>query len=347
VEAQLRYDYTRRRRRIAARKSGGFPPSCRFENQRSNPLRTLELGRTANVTIDVLAPGSNAGQETRADWGVLEIPLPAGTSLLEASLQGEFLGWREEAGRIVVQLGPLENWRQIVYTLVGTSAGKWKPLPPTLWRAFDPGILAVGEPIAFEVLARGERSTEARRPTPDELYTLGTRAWEEGDHELARTTLASLWESFGSLLAQDPARETVRILFLASIERGDTRSIVQFFELLKERYPELTIPFDKVFAVGRAYRTLEDHERATLVFRAIIEETFGKDLKLVGTLESQDELAGALQVLERCNEYPDLPSVVETQLAYADKPSSTVGDARRACGARDSTAQPRRPSRPG
>jgi hypothetical protein len=298
----------------------GFSVLSHFDRPWVNPLRTLELGRTTHVTVDVIAPVRDAEQSARAEWGVLEIPLPAGTSLLEGSLQGEVLAWREEAGRLVLQLGALDSWRQLSYTLVGTSPGKWKPLPPTLWRAFDPGILAVGEPIAFEVLARGERSTEARRPTPDELYSLGTRAWEEGDHELARTTLASLWETYGGLLSQDPARETVRILFLASVERGDTRPVVQFFELLKERYPELTIPFDKVFAVGRAYRALEDHERATLVFRAIIEETFGKDLKLVGTLEAQNELAGALEVLERLwLEYPDLPSVVETQLAYADK----------------------------
>ena len=49
------------------------------------------------------------------------------------------------------------------------------------------------------------------------------------------------------------------------------------FDRLRERYPELEIPFDKILLVGRAYRDISEFERAYLVFRATIDASFISD----------------------------------------------------------------------
>ena len=46
------------------------------------------------------------------------------------------------------------------------------------------------------------------------------------------------------------------------------------FEILRERHPDLVIPFDKILIVGRAYREIGEFERAWLVARAAIYSSF-------------------------------------------------------------------------
>lgn len=109
------------------------------------------------------------------------------------------------------------------------------------------------------------------------------------------------------------------MMLYLSIAGDDSNEIVRFFEVLKERDPALVIPFDEVVRVAEAYRELEEYERALLIFRAIVEETFSKDLKVVGTLEAHGEFLGATEVMERLYmEFPDLPVVKSAFLALSD-----------------------------
>ena len=137
---------------------------------------------------------------------------------------------------------------------------------------------------------------------------------------MAFSLLSRLYDGFGSELRDEMlATAAGKLLFLA-IDRGTPNEVVRYFEVLKEKNPGLNIPFEKVLSVGRAYRSLEEYERALLIFRATIEESFSKDLKVAGTLDAQGEPSGAIAVLERLwLEFPDLPIVVETYLTLSDK----------------------------
>ena len=65
-------------------------------------------------------------------------------------------------------------------------------------------------------------------------------------------------------------RDIARMLLwiITGREQLEARKIVNMFEILRERHPDLVIPFDKILRVGEAYRKIGEYERAWLVFRA-------------------------------------------------------------------------------
>jgi len=285
-----------------------------------NEVANLPRGKMARASVQYYVERPARVRPEELDYLILEVPLPAGTSLLEGSVRGTFQSFEERGGRLVVHVGQHAFGGSLEYTLVGALPGAYRVLPASLRSAYEPGASARGDALPFRVLGRGETSPDEYRRTPDELYHLGLARYAASELDAARELLSGLYEEYGDNLEEQPLKEVAsRLLFLA-IERGDAPAIVRFFEILKEKDPELLIPFHEVLAVGRAYRELEEFERALLIFRATIEETFGKDLKVAGTLEEQQETSGALDTLERLwLEFPDLPPVVEAYLALSDK----------------------------
>ncbi len=95
-------------------------------------------------------------------------------------------------------------------------------------------------------------------------------------------------------------RELARMLLWIHTGREnlDAERIVEMFEILRERHPELVIPFDKILVVGRAYRQIGEFERAWLVFRAAIDSSFLNDAKLSAVLEDQGQYLGSVRYQE-------------------------------------------------
>ena len=62
--------------------------------------------------------------------------------------------------------------------------------------------------------------------------------------------------------------------------KGDPHKVVKYFEVLKEKAPELVLPFDRIAAVGRAYRAIGESERAYLVWRAVAEASYLEDARI-------------------------------------------------------------------
>ena len=99
------------------------------------------------------------------------------------------------------------------------------------------------------------------------------------------------------------------MLFIA-VERNDAKQIVHFFEELKDRYPELSIPFDKIVAVGKAYLGLGEFERALMVFRGTAEASYLKEAGVATTLEQMGEVKASIAFLMRLlQSYPDLNTI--------------------------------------
>ena len=100
------------------------------------------------------------------------------------------------------------------------------------------------------------------------------------------------------------------MLLLINIKDYNARKVVQYFEVLKEKAPELVIPFDELLVVGRAYRDIGEHERAYLVWRAIAEASYLEDARVGEVLRQRGKtLEGIAYLLDLWREYPDTASI--------------------------------------
>ncbi len=285
-----------------------------------NEVKSIAPGERFDVGISFgyVYPAHDAQQP--GDYFMLDVPLPAGARVLEGSVSGNHESFVQRPGLLTLSYPQLQSGAQVNFTMVGATTGEYRALPPVLRHSFDPSRVAIGEPLSLKVLERGEVSDDLYRPTPDELYHLGTAMYQHQEFAGAAERLTALYDQYRDDLRAERLRELAEMLLFLGIRSGDHQATVRYFEVLKEKNPELFIPFDDVIAVGRAYRELQEFERALLIFKATIDETFGKDLKVAGTLAEQGEFAGSVDTLERLwLEYPDSAAVVETYLALADK----------------------------
>lgn len=296
----------------------GFRVVREIERSWTNAVENLPVGRTTRMVVHYAQDARRGQEREELDYLVLEVPLPAGARVLEGTFRGGLGTYEERDGALVVPLGPVHGGSAVWVSLVGVDPGSYRIAPPVLRSAYEPSRLAVGRAADFAVLERGVPSPDQYRPTPDELFHHGKLLYEDGELALAHAKLGELYRSFE--LRPDVLTEAARMLLFLSIERREPAEIVRYFEVVKEKDPALFVPFEQVVAIGEAYRELREYERAMLVFRATIEETFGKDLKVAGTLQEQGESAGAVDTLQKLVlEYPDLPTVVATHLALSDR----------------------------
>ncbi len=288
----------------------------------TNKVDAVEFGGLVRGSLYVLRSRPSGARPEDDDYVVVEIPLPAGATLLagSASANGDLV---EQHGReLHVHLGRMLGSRRIEFTLIGALPGEYRALPAVMRSIYAPGRLHMSAAApTLSVLARGEAADRSKyRPTPDELFHLGQAKFAAGEREAARALLQKLIDEHEARLRDNILSETAKTLLYANIDRKNARDIVRYFEILKEKNPQLYVPFQQVLVVGGAYRELGELERALTIFRATLEETFGKELRVVDALESEQEFVAAVDVLARtCREYPDAPTVVAASLTLSDK----------------------------
>jgi tetratricopeptide (TPR) repeat protein len=100
------------------------------------------------------------------------------------------------------------------------------------------------------------------------------------------------------------------MLLLINIELDQPRKVVQYFEVVKEKAPELVITFDKLLAIGKAYRAIGEFERAYLVWRGVIEASYLEDARIGEVLRERGKtLEGIAYLLGLWREYPGSASI--------------------------------------
>ncbi|MCC7061405.1 MAG: tetratricopeptide repeat protein [Planctomycetes bacterium] len=264
---------------------------------------------------------------------IVEEPIPAGCSVLRSSIQGPFDHVEVQPDRLVFYCREGVGSGTIRYELQARFAGSFRVLPLFAHAALRPELFAYGQPGALRIHARGQGDLDEYRLTPDELFHLGS-AWfatgEAATGEVRQAAFGKAYEHLQSLLdgwqkkdcslRDQPYREVVRMMLMLGIERGDARAVVRFFEELKDRYPELVIPFDKITAVGSSYLDLGEFEAALLVFRATAEASFLKDAAVATVLEQHGEVRAAAEFLTRLlGDYPDLPTMRVVRYSISQK----------------------------
>src|SRR5208283_1680550 len=114
----------------------------------------------------------------------------------------------------------------------------------------------------------------------------------------------------GYTLRDDVGKEAARMLLLINIKQYDARKVVQYFEVVKEKAPELIIDFDQLLVIGKAYRDINEYERAIIVWRGLIEASYLEDARVGELLRQHGKTLDAMAYLiDLWRSYPNTPSI--------------------------------------
>ena len=275
-----------------------------FENHATQ----VPLGGRARVQIDAHRIVPQSQPEWERDFLIVEEYLPAGTTLIEGSIQSQASSHTLADGVLTFYFAPDQYPGTIRYDVSGYLPGQYRALPARIRSAYDPGRSHTGPAGELRVLAPGEPATDPYKATPDELFARGKAHFDAG--RLAEAT-APLEELFGGYTLRDEvAKEAARMLLTAHIREYQPRKVVQYFEVLKEKAPERVIPFDELLVVGRAYRDIKEFERAYLVWRGVAEASYLEDARVGEVLRRRGETLEAIAyLLSLWREYPGSASI--------------------------------------
>lgn len=306
----------------------------------SSPVTSLESGQRFRTHVSFRNRASGGSQNA---YLVYEEHIPTGTLLVDGSLAGNYKRVETEGSRIRFYFPP-GRLNQITYELVAHVPGKYRVLPGILYDAVNRSHMRVGKPGNLEILKPGEKSKDPYETNGSEHFELATKLFNDGKMDEAQNHLDELFKDKDDRKKYE--RDVARMLLWIHTGREelDAGRIVQMFEILRERHPELIIPFDKTLTVGRAYRDIGEYERAWLVFQAAIESSFLNDAKLSAVLEDQGQYLGSVRYQEKLwFEYPDSADVTTAFFALSQSLFQKAPEAK-AIAARENRLRERMPT---
>ncbi|WP_422927196.1 MG2 domain-containing protein [Singulisphaera sp. PoT] len=275
-----------------------------FENKATQ----VALGGKARIQIDAYRNIPSGQPAWERDSLVIEEHLPAGTTLIEGSVISSADSYSLEDGVLSFYFSP-EQWPgTISYNVYGYLPGQYRALPPSIRSVYEPGRSHLGQEGGLKVLSPGEENTDPYKATPDELYARGKAHFDAGRFAEASASLTPLFG--GYTLRDDIIQDAARMLLMINIKQYDARQVVQYFEVVKEKAPELVVSFDDLRVVGKAYRDIGEHERAALVWRGIVEASYLEDARVGETLRQRGKTLEAIAYLIGIwREYPSTASI--------------------------------------
>ncbi len=274
-----------------------------------NTATQVGLGGRARVALTVAREvGSGPVKPEEQDFLVVQDHLPAGTTFIDGSLSTQASSYELADGVLTLYFRPGVFPMTTTYDVYGYIPGKYRTLPTTVRSADEPGRFHIGQPAEFRVRAAGEPGTDSYKPTPDELYARGKADFDAGRFARAAESLEPLFSAYN--LRDDVAKDAARMLLLVSIRERRPRPIVQYFEVVREKSPELVLTFDQLMAIGSAYRDIKEYERAMIVWRGLIEASYLEDARMGELLRQRGQsLEATAYLLDLWRTYPDTPSI--------------------------------------
>ena len=284
-----------------------------------NPLTQLPVGRRGLVEINLWRYNLNGSEpEELLEYLVVTEPIPAGTTVIEQSISGGFERYEITPGAITFYVGTRRYIDTIRYEVHGYLPGKYRALQTVVRSAYRPDQFVTTEVKDLAVLPLGAKSADEYRLTPQELYELGKRYYDRHDYQAAGKHLQDLFSNWR--LQADPYKDTARMLLDIHLETGPDREVVRFFEIIKEKWPDLELTFDKIIKVGAAYDALGEYERAYLVFRATVENSFLRESAVPAFLEAQGEFLRSVDVMRKVlADYPPESYVAAATYSLAQR----------------------------
>jgi len=259
-----------------------------------NPLSELPVGQRGVVELGIRRNVRSDTPAEQLEYLVVVEPLPAGATVIERSISGDFERYEITLGAIIFYLGNRPHGGTIRYQLYGYLPGAYRVGPTMVRDAHSLDRMAVAEPKSLAVLPAGGKSSDPYRLTPQELYELGKLAFDKGRTAEAANHLTKLLEC-----NLDPKvyKHVVQMLLDVYLDLGPAAQVVHYFEIIKEKWPAEEIPFAKILKIGAAYHELGEYERSYLIFRATVEGSFLVESRVAGFLQSQGEFVRSVEVM--------------------------------------------------
>jgi alpha-2-macroglobulin len=273
-----------------------------------NVATQVGLGGRVRIALKVLRNVPWNTPEWERDFLVVQEHLPAGTTLIEGSINTQASSFELADGVLTLYFPPGVNPGETDYDVFGYIPGQYRALPATVRSAYEPGRYHLGQPDSFRIRRAGEPNTDPYRPTPDELYARGKAHFDTGRIVQAGEALEALYS--GYTLAENIAKDAARMLLLINIRTNQPRKIVQYFEVVKEKSPELFLTFDQLLPIGAAYRDIKEYERATIVWRGLVEASYLEDARVGELLRQRGQTLESLAYLiDLWRSYPETASI--------------------------------------
>ena len=294
----------------------------------SQEVGQIRVGEVAHVTVEF---------DHDADWRpfVLREPIPAGCQLVPGTVDAGQDHLEVLDGELILTFRPQRQLHTFSYDIVGRVPGSYRAAPSVLMDAMDPSQLACGTESLLEVLAPGEEPGYEYRMNCGELWAFSEATFNDNRFEESLRYLKELRGRCPD--GYVPDKERLLVWILSRPEFYDADGLVDAFEVLKERQPDLWVPFEKMEQVGQAYLDKGETERAALVYRAVLEASFYRDARAGGALREEGRFLASIDYVDQLvNEYPPLAPVVEAEFGLgqllhqkSEDPDSLKDEARR------------------
>ena len=284
----------------------------------TNPLTQVPVGKRGEVSLFPRRRNVSNRQDVEYPYLILTEPIPAGCTVLTESIEGDFERYEMNSGSITFYLGDKRDLGWIRYTLVGYVPGDYRVTPSVMRNFYDPQQMAVAAVGSMTVLDRGEESDDAYRWSPEELYHLGTWLFNEGDHAGAHELLSQLLVEWR--LRDEAYKPAVTMLFRTSLAAESHGEIVRYFEIIKEKFPDVSVQFEEILQVAEAYREIGEYERSYLVYRSTVQGSFERESQVAGFLNGRGEFARSVEVMEDLlRDYPAEPYIAAATYGLAQE----------------------------
>ena len=281
-------------------------------------ITQLEAGMRTDVVVNI-SPGRDGILFHRQDKDrhlIIDEYFPAGTTVVDGSVKGDFYHYELGDGVIHLYYKPGGRVRRYIYQLISYTPGEYRVLPTVIRDAQRPGDMRLGMVASLTVLGPGEKSSDQYHMNDNEAYTLGKAYFDDGRYSDALPLLERLHVD-SSYYNKKEAMQMLLWMYTTKAHYN-ARKVVETFELSRERYPKLYIPFDKIRVVSTAYRDIGEFERATFVHRSTIESSFVNDANVSATLQDEGKFLRSLGYMEELwREYPDTAATIPAYFALS------------------------------
>ncbi|MBN1807422.1 MAG: hypothetical protein JW909_00010 [Planctomycetes bacterium] len=258
---------------------------------------------------------------TPGNYIVITRWMPAGLMLDKTSLPANALFAREGGGKLtMVFRGRPGDFR---LRLLPYCPGEYRALPTEMAEADYPGTYErLKDTRRLAVLAPDQKDETPYKWSQDEHIRFGTAHFNDGEYSNALQHLSAVPRK-----QQQYYEEVVKDLLwiYCSAEHYKPGEVVDLFEILQQRYPRVSVPYDKLLVIGKAYHDNGEDEAACYLWKATLENSFRDDVPVAAELEASGEyLKGVDYLRDLFWLYPDLPIAQQTlyglsQDVYAHK----------------------------
>lgn len=297
--------------------------------QSTTEMTHLEAGAKMEVDVNIVhAIGAlTPDYRSKGRYFVVDEFFPAGTTVVEGTVIGDFQHYDVGDGVIRFYYGPRATFRGYSYQLVSYAPGEYRALPTVMRGIQSRDNMRLGPAASLTVLGPGEKFKDIYEMNNAENFALGRAYFVDGNYGGARPLLEALSRDSPNYNANETAK---MLLWIYTTEdHYGARNVIQAFENTRDHYPDLDFPIDRIQVVSSAYRDIGEFERATMIHRSAIESSFANDANVSATLQDQGEFLRSIEFIEGLwREYPDTATTIPAYFALAQSlyASEDAGD---------------------